>query len=445
MLHILFFLFRYCAVLHLWEQYSFLDFFTNYIALIFEINKNSYNLLLFSLICGSMLDDKKKYITILIKLIRYTIGLFFLFAFMMDLFNGKILSALFAFAIGIILIPETSIFIENKLNIKPSAPVKLIIILCLLFGLGLVNPVDQTDYTGMTPIGDGSQQVNNSSTLAVEAETQKVNESSQEPIAAPTQEVQKSNPEPVSTPIPTPTPTPTPTSSPGKLDILTNPSGASVTIDGVSKGKSPIEGLEIEPGTHTVTVYLSGYNPQQEKVEIGNSETKTLPYTLVPETKPSQASTPSQEKKERNAEPVATETEPTAKYQDADWAAVMSRNAFIIADDASKIGDASADSDFVSVSAYGSALYFDSLKAIEDSNKYEVSPALQPTKDEFEDALHYAREGGSNIVSGIDEINQGRTDEGTKYINAAVSDLNKCTEHTNTANKMLEEYQAKLE
>ncbi|MGB9929493.1 MAG: PEGA domain-containing protein [Methanosarcina sp.] len=202
--------------------------------------------------------------------------------------------------------------------------------------------------------------------------------------------------------------------------------------------------MEIEPGTHTVTVYLSGYNPQQEKVEIENSETKTLSYTPVPETKTTQASTPNQEKRENNPEPAATKTEPIAKYQDTDRAAVMSRNAFIIADDASKIGDASADSDFVSVSFYASALYFDSLKAIEDSNKY-VSPALQPAKDEFEDALHYGRrEGGSNIVLGIDEINQGRTDEGIKYINTAVSDLNKCTEHTNTANKVLEKYQTKL-
>jgi hypothetical protein len=137
----------------------------------------------------------------------------------------------------------------------------LIIIFCLLFGIGIVNPVDQTDHTGMTPIGNDSQQVNNITTLAVEAETQKVNESSQEPIAAPTQEVQKSNSEPVSTPATTPTSA----SSPGKMDILTSPAGATITVDGVSEGMSPIEGLSVDAGTHSVSIYLSGYDPQKKR------------------------------------------------------------------------------------------------------------------------------------------------------------------------------------
>lgn len=68
----------------------------------------------------------------------------------------------------------------------------------------------------------------------------------------------------------------------GKIDILTNPTGAAIIIDGISKGISPLEGLSVDAGTHTVEAYLSGYSLQKEKVEIANSETKKLLYNLVP-------------------------------------------------------------------------------------------------------------------------------------------------------------------
>ncbi len=94
--------------------------------------------------------------------------------------------------------------------------------------------------------------------------------------------------------ISTATPSQTSTSiieNKGKLDILTSPTGATIIIDGVSKGISPIEGLSVDAGTHTVEAYLSGYSLQKEKVEISNSETKKLFYTLIINTNLSTTST----------------------------------------------------------------------------------------------------------------------------------------------------------
>jgi hypothetical protein len=78
------------------------------------------------------------------------------------------------------------------------------------------------------------------------------------------------------------------------LEIVTSPKGATVTVDGVSQGLSPVNGLSLSTGAHTVDLYLSGYNPHQETINLANSETKTILWSFVPETSqsPIPASTP---------------------------------------------------------------------------------------------------------------------------------------------------------
>jgi len=98
--------------------------------------------------------------------------------------------------------------------------------------------------------------------------------------------------EPAVAPTPTAAPTPTPTpDNKGKLDILTNPTGATVTIDGVSQGTTPVSGLSIDAGTHAVSLYLAGYDLHKETVNLANSETKSILWDFVPDT--SQNPTPS--------------------------------------------------------------------------------------------------------------------------------------------------------
>ena len=134
----------------------------------------------------------------------------------------------------------------------------------------------------------------------------------------------------------------------------------------------------------------------------------------------------------------------TIKYQDAQWLAAMSRNAPIVGNDMTSVSAAASSSDYVSLSNYGSALYYDSIAAIDDSNMYDVSPALQPTKDEFEKAIYDSRDAGSNIVSGMYELNQGRTDESIKYLTLAADNTDECQRHTETATRLLDEYNSNL-
>lgn len=394
-----------------------------------------------------MMEHKKK-ITILISVIRYFIGVFFLLIGIAAFFEGEILTSLFSILIGVLLTPAIADPIEKKLKISLSAPLRFIAVLCLIMAIGATaDPVEPSEriISPISPIGSENQQVNGEGKVVapeVKADTQKVTEDSPEPVKASTQKV-KSSQEPATTSTPAAEPTPI-LNNEGKLDILTSPAGATITIDGVSKGLSPIEGLSVDTGKHTVNVQLSGYNPEKEKIEIVNSETKELLYTLVPETKKSSTPTPVQPVKESNPKQVTTEIGSTTNYQDAQWLDATSRNAPIVGNDMTNVAEAADNLDYVSLSNSGSALYYDSVAAIDESNMYEVSPALQPTKDEFEEALYDSRDAGSNTVSGIYEFNQGRTDESVKLLTLAIDNIDDCQTHMETAIRMLDKYQSNL-
>ena len=379
-----------------------------------------------------MVEYKQKKTTILKSIIRYVIGVVFLLTAVSSLFSGDILVAVFSLLIGVILTPATADPIENKYKMSVSGPVRVIAVFCLLIAMGATaDPVEPTENVISDPIASDTLKVNNSTVESVAPETQKVK--------ADTPKVKADSPEPTDTK--TPVAEPTPIDNNGKLDILTNPEGATITVDGVSKGLSPIEGLSIDAGTHSVTAYLSGYDSQKEKVEIKNSETKKLFYALVPETSTSNA-------EEESPEPVETEApkEKTSStdYQDLQWITVMSRNAQILGNDMSNVGEAATNLDYVSLSGYGSTLYDDSVAAIDDSNTYDVSPALQPTKDEFEKAMDDSKDAGSNTVSAMDELDQGRTDEAIKYLTLTNDNIEACKRHVETATSLLNEYNSKL-
>jgi len=316
----------------------------------FEVQKNSSNFLLFSHI-GSMLDYNKKYITILINIIRYTIGLFFLLVGIVYLFDGNTMSAFYALGIGIILTLVTSNFIKKKLNIQPRVPVILIILVFLFIGFVAVSPGDQAEHTvyekppkstyhnpykGMVPVASDSKQMSNSTALSVEPVVEHVKESKTKPVENITQEVKETRPE-----------------------------------------------------------------------------------------------------------PVKSETKPTTYYQDTQWISITTQYSEIIGNDMKNIATAAENSDYISMSNYGSALYYDSEAAIEESQKYEVSSAIQPAKDEFERALYYSRDAGSDIVSAVYELNQGRNDEAKAYMTSASSNMKACGTHTKKAAHIVDDYKRK--
>jgi hypothetical protein len=60
------------------------------------------------------------------------------------------------------------------------------------------------------------------------------------------------------------------------LNINTNPTSASVTIDGVSQGLSPIINLPLKIGTHKIDVKSGGYTPYHDTLEVSNLTAETI-------------------------------------------------------------------------------------------------------------------------------------------------------------------------
>jgi PEGA domain. len=201
-------------------------------------------------------------------IIRWIVGLLFIVTAVSVLAQGHILAFIFSILIAVVCIPAIAEPIERKINVSMSGPVRFILVFVLLISFGVVAP--QTTSTQ-----------NNTQIAAPPVDTH--TSSADVPT---TTNISNATSSSNATPISTVT-----SNNKGTLDIITSPTGATITVDGVSEGVSPIEGLSVDAGTHSITVYLSGYAPQKEKVEVANSKTKKLFYTLFPEADKSTTST----------------------------------------------------------------------------------------------------------------------------------------------------------
>lgn len=198
------------------------------------------------------------------KVVRWIVGLLFIIIALSSIVEGSFLAFLLSLLIVIVCIPVIADPIEKKLNFSMSGPIRFLLVFVLIIGFGLCNPNPTPAHT--TPVANQSTD-EHKSTIEV----------------------------PASTPTPdqnnTQTATPTPENK-GKLEIITNPNGATVTIDGVSQGTTPIKDLSMDAGTHTVDLYLSGYNLHKETVNLANSETKTILWDFVSDTSQNPTPTP---------------------------------------------------------------------------------------------------------------------------------------------------------
>lgn len=68
----------------------------------------------------------------------------------------------------------------------------------------------------------------------------------------------------------------------GSLSITTTPAGATVFIDGVQMGISPLTIPDLAQGGHTLKVTMNGYVDTMAPVAIIAGETKPYTVTLVP-------------------------------------------------------------------------------------------------------------------------------------------------------------------
>jgi PEGA domain len=97
-------------------------------------------------------------------------------------------------------------------------------------------------------------------------------------------------------PLPPPTPTPTPvvtvipttpappfvmvTPEPGSLSLRSFPSGASVTVNGVGMGKTPLMIRNLTPGTYYVRYSLVGWDDYNSLLSVSSGQMMTDDVTL---------------------------------------------------------------------------------------------------------------------------------------------------------------------
>jgi serine/threonine-protein kinase len=68
----------------------------------------------------------------------------------------------------------------------------------------------------------------------------------------------------------------------GRLSVESNPSGATVTIDGRVAGETPIEAQQLSAGTHEVQIDKPTYQPVRERIQVGAGRSQALRTTLPP-------------------------------------------------------------------------------------------------------------------------------------------------------------------
>ena len=70
----------------------------------------------------------------------------------------------------------------------------------------------------------------------------------------------------------------------GALNVSSVPAGATVSVDGRSRGLSPIVLKELGPGIHIIQLDLDGYDEWKTTVDLAAGNTSDLAVTLVPQT-----------------------------------------------------------------------------------------------------------------------------------------------------------------
>jgi hypothetical protein len=93
------------------------------------------------------------------------------------------------------------------------------------------------------------------------------------------------------------------------LSVSSVPSSATVFIDGVQKGRTPLK-LKLQPDTYKVQVKLKRYQDWETQVELLESREYPLKVTLTKEPSRTRTSTTSQEPT-RRSEPRTTQEPPS--------------------------------------------------------------------------------------------------------------------------------------
>lgn len=76
--------------------------------------------------------------------------------------------------------------------------------------------------------------------------------------------------------------TPSQTTATGTLDVISNPTGTQVELDGDPVGTTPLTLDGVPAGTHQVTFVREGYNTLRMQFELGRDERRTVQGALTP-------------------------------------------------------------------------------------------------------------------------------------------------------------------
>lgn len=105
-----------------------------------------------------------------------------------------------------------------------------------------------------------------------------------EPGTPPESQEREAKPEPIQQAARESAPIPEPPPPAGTLSLDSEPSGATVTVDGTYRGVTPLE-IELVPGeTHAVAVSRAGHDPVTETIELAAGESRELRVDLPAQT-----------------------------------------------------------------------------------------------------------------------------------------------------------------
>jgi len=97
---------------------------------------------------------------------------------------------------------------------------------------------------------------------------------------------------PEATPVtPAAAPAPPPKAAAGRLLVRSTPAGATVSVDGVAKGVTPLALRDLEMGTRTITIGRRGYISESRKVVMTSARARTLDVRLNAEATPAARTT----------------------------------------------------------------------------------------------------------------------------------------------------------
>jgi hypothetical protein len=132
------------------------------------------------------------------------------------------------------------------------------------------------------------------------------------------------------------------------------------------------------------------------------------------------------------AQALATQT---ADYQDSAWLANMQRFSSLLDNDFKSVSAVSSSDDFSPITVFGRYLIYDTQRAIDDNERYNVSPKYQDAQKEWRLAMQdYNLAGKIMVEAGGEALNNT---DASAYVNQYTAYLNSGNKHANMSYALL--------